>query len=168
MTASGDSSVHASAVLVGDRAVLIRGPSGSGKSRLAFDLILAGRAGQIPAAVLVGDDRVYLQAAQDGLVVRPAHELAGLIEIRGLGIRRCEYAAHAIVGLVVDLSAADAERLPAPGALFTTISGVIIPRIPVDLSFQPLPMVIAALSTRPSDDCPKGIGNHISPTIATQ
>ena len=45
-------------MLVGDRAVLIRGPSGSGKSRLAFDLILAGRAGQIPAAVLVGDDRV--------------------------------------------------------------------------------------------------------------
>ena len=45
-------SVHASAVLVGDRAVLIRGPSGSGKSRLAFDLILAGRAGQVPPAVL--------------------------------------------------------------------------------------------------------------------
>ena len=36
-------SVHASAVLVGNRAVLIRGPSGAGKSRLAFDLILAGR-----------------------------------------------------------------------------------------------------------------------------
>ena len=45
--AADDASIHASAVLVGDRAVLIRGPSGSGKSRLAFDLILAGRAGQI-------------------------------------------------------------------------------------------------------------------------
>ena len=42
-------SVHASAVLVGDRAVLIRGPSGSGKSRLAFDLILAGRSRPIAA-----------------------------------------------------------------------------------------------------------------------
>ena len=52
--------VHASAVLVGDRAVLIRGPSGSGKSRLAFDLILAGRSGQLPPAILVGDDRVHL------------------------------------------------------------------------------------------------------------
>ena len=52
--------VHASAVLVGDRAILIRGPSGVGKSRLAFDLILAGRAGQIPPALLVGDDRVHL------------------------------------------------------------------------------------------------------------
>jgi serine kinase of HPr protein (carbohydrate metabolism regulator) len=168
MTASGGSSVHASAVLVGDRAVLIRGPSGSGKSRLAFDLILAGRSGQIAPAVLVGDDRVHLEVAQGRLVVRPARELAGLIEIRGLGIRRCDFAEQAVVGLVVDLSAADAERLPAPDALVATVSGVIIPRIPVDSGFQPLPMVLAALSTRPSDDCSKGIGNHISPTIATQ
>jgi serine kinase of HPr protein (carbohydrate metabolism regulator) len=160
--------VHASAVLVGDRAVLIRGPSGSGKSRLAFDLILAGRAGQIPAATLVGDDRVHLQVAQGQLVVRPARELAGLIEIRGLGIRRCEFAEQAIVGLVVDLSATDAERMPASDALFASIDGVIIPRIPVDSAFQPLPLVVAALTTRPSDDCSKGIGNHISPTIATQ
>ena len=162
------SSVHGSAVLVGDHAVLIRGPSGSGKSRLAFDLILAGRAGQIPTAMLIGDDRVHLEAAQGRLVVRPARELAGLIEIRGLGIRRCDFAEQAIVGLVVDLSAADAERLPPPDALLVSIYGVILPRIPVSSNFQPLPLVVAALSTRPSDDCSKGIGNHISPTIATQ
>ncbi len=65
-------SVHASAVLVGDRAVLIRGPSGAGKSRLAFDLILAGRAGQLPPAVLVGDDRVHLDTVDGQLWVRPA------------------------------------------------------------------------------------------------
>jgi HPr kinase/phosphorylase len=168
-------SVHASAVLVGNRAVLIRGPSGSGKSRLAFDLILAGRAGQIPKTLLIGDDRVYLEITQGQLVVRPAHALAGLIEIRGLGIRRCDFAGQGIVGLVVDLSAADAERLPAAGALKVTVSGVILPRIPIGSSFQPLPMVAAALTTadaavptRPSDDCSKGIGNHISSTIATQ
>jgi HPr kinase/phosphorylase len=166
MTASV--SVHGSAVLVADHAVLIRGPSGSGKSRLAFDLILAGRAGQIPAAVLVGDDRVHLEVVQGQLMVRPARELAGLIEVRGLGIRRCDFAEQAVVGLVVDLSAADAERMPASDALFTTVSGVILPRIPVESAFQPFPMVVAALTTRPSDDCSKGIGNHISPTIATQ
>jgi HPr kinase/phosphorylase len=168
-------SVHASAVLVGDRAVLIRGPSGSGKSRLAFDLILAGRAGQIPKTLLIGDDRVHLEIMQGELVVRPARELAGLIEIRGLGIRRCDFAGQGIVGLVVDLSAADAERLPAADALMVTVSGAILPRIPVGSGFQPLRMVVAALTmadaaapTRPSDDCSKGIGNHISPTIATQ
>lgn len=166
MTASV--SVHASAVLVGDHAVLIRGPSGSGKSRLAFDLILAGRAGQIPAAMLVGDDRVRLEVAQGQLMVRTVRELAGLIEIRGLGIRRCDFAEQAVVGLVVDLSAAEAERMPAPGALFTAIDGVILPRILVAAGFQPFPMVVAALITRPSDDCSKGFGNHITPTIATQ
>jgi HPr kinase/phosphorylase len=140
-------SVHASAVLVGDRAVLIRGPSGSGKSRLAFELILAGRSGQIPPAVLIGDDRVHLDASQGQLVIRPARELAGLIEIRGLGIRRCDFAEQAVAGLVIDLGAEDAERLPLPEALLTEIGGVKIPRIPVGAGFSALPLVVAALTT---------------------
>lgn len=167
-------SVHASAVLVGDRAVLIRGPSGAGKSRLAFDLILAGRAGQLPPAVLVGDDRVHLDTVAGQTWVRPARELAGLIEVRGLGIRRCDFAIEAIVGLVVDLAASDAERLPSPEALSIHLNGVLLPRIPVGIGFDPLPLVAAALTTtagfgsiQPSDDCSKGIGNHISPNIAT-
>jgi HPr kinase/phosphorylase len=168
-------SVHASAVLVDNRAVLIRGPSGAGKSRLAFDLILAGRAGQIPRAVLVGDDRVYLDTRDGKLVARPVRELAGLIEIRGLGIRRCDFAEQAIVGLVVDLSAADAERLPPPEGLVAEIHGIKIPRIPVGIGYAALPLVVAALtmtaissSTQPSADCSKGIGNHINLTIATE
>ena len=168
-------SIHASAVRVGDRAVLIRGPSGAGKSRLAFDLIIAGRAGQIPNAVLVGDDRVHLEVRDGRLMVRPADVLEGLIEIRGLGIRRCAYVSEAGVGLVVDLSAADAERLPAPEALSIEIFGVELPRIPVVAGFSPLPIVIAALITTESsssvnlsDRCVKGIGNHIHRSIATE
>jgi HPr kinase/phosphorylase len=175
MTETATATVHASAVRVGDRAVLIRGPSGSGKSRLAFDLILAGRSGQIPAAVLVGDDRVHLVTSAGNLIVRPARELAGLIEIRGLGIRRIDHADEAIVGLVVDLVAADAERLPPPEAQFVGIYGVSIPRIGVGAGYSPLPLIAAALTTTagsdlglPSADCRKGIGNHISPTIATE
>ena len=166
-------SVHASAVLVGDRAVLIRGPSGAGKSRLAFDLILAGRAGQLPPAVLVGDDRVHLDTVAEQLWVRPAPELAGLIEIRGLGIRR-DFAIKAIVGIVVDLAADDAERLPPPEALAIRLNGVLLPRIPIGIGYTPLPLIAAALTTtigsgsvQPLDDCSKGIGNHISPNIAT-
>ena len=175
MTSDDNKSVHASAVMVGDRAVLIRGPSGSGKSRLAFDLILAGRSGHIAPAVLIGDDRVYLEARGTRLFIRPASELAGLIEIRGLGIRRGAFADEAMVGLVVDLDAADAERLPTPNALETSINGINIPRIPIGSGFSPLPLVVAALTTtdathppQPSDDCSKGIGNHISPMIATE
>jgi serine kinase of HPr protein (carbohydrate metabolism regulator) len=167
--------VHASAVLVGASAVLIRGPSGSGKSRLAFELILAGRAGQVPPAILVGDDRVRLDTSGGKLIVRPAPELAGLIEVRGLGIRRIEHIDEAPVGLVVDLGADDAARLPAAEALTTKIDGVELPRIPVNLRYLPLPLIVAALTTtdgtssdRPSADCRKEIANHISPTIATE
>jgi len=167
-------SVHASAVLIGARAVLIRGPSGAGKSRLAFDLILAGRSGQLPPAILVGDDRVHLDTVGGQLWVRPAPELAGLIEIRGLGIRRCDFAREAVVALVVDLNAADAARLPAPEALQIRLNGVVLPRIPVATGFAPLPLVAAAFTTtesscsgNPLADCVKGFGNHISPTIAT-
>ena len=109
------------------------------------------------------------------LTVRPAPALAGLIEIRGLGIRRCEFADEAVVGLVVDLDAEDAERLPAPEALSARIDGISIPRIPVGHGFDGLPLVVAALtlsanssSPQPSADWRKGIGNHINPTIATE
>ena len=140
-------SVHASAVLVGDRAALIRGPSGAGKSRLAFDLILAGRAGQLPTAVLIGDDRVHLDTVGGQLWVRPVQELAGLIEVRGLGIRRFDFAIKAIVGIVVDLAAGDAQRLPPPESLSTQLNGVVLPRIPVGVGFDPLPLIVAALTT---------------------
>jgi HPr kinase/phosphorylase len=169
-----NASVHASAVRVGARAVLIRGPSGAGKSRLAFDLILAGRAGQLPEAVLVGDDRVHLDTVAGQLWVRPARELTGLIEIRGLGVRHCDFVEEAVVGLIADLAAEDAERLPPPEALSAHLNGVSIPRIPIGIGYAPLPLIAAALLTtassglvRPSDDCPKGFGNHISPNIAT-
>ena len=79
MTIADGASIHATAVLVGNHAVLIRGPSGSGKSRLALDLLLAGRAGQIAPSVLIGDDRVHLLLRKGQLVVRPARELASRI-----------------------------------------------------------------------------------------
>ena len=171
---TAEASVHASAVLVGERAVLIRGPSGAGKSRLAFNLILAGRAGQLPPAVLVGDDRVHLDTVAEQLWVRPAPALAGLIEIRGLGIRRCDFVSEAIVGLIADLAAGDAERLPPPEARTIRLNGVELPRIPIAAGFDPFPLIAAALTTtagsgpvQPSHDCLKGFGNHISPNIAT-
>jgi HPr kinase/phosphorylase len=168
-------SIHASAVKVGEQAVLIRGPSGAGKSRLAFELILAGRSGQLPPAVLVGDDRVHLDTRGGEVWVRPVEQLAGLIEIRGLGIRVCNFVAEARVGFVVDLMAEDAERLPPASTLRTTVNGISLPRIPIGATFPPFLQVAAALITAEtscsgnlSANCVKGIGNHITGTIATE
>ena len=140
-------SVHASAVCVGEQAILIRGASGAGKSRLALDLILAGRTGAIAATKLIGDDRVRLDTRNGRVWVRSVPELEGMIEIRGLGIRRCDFTPTAQVTLVVDLAASDAERLPPPERLRTLISGIELPRIPVAAGDNPLPLVLGFLST---------------------
>jgi len=141
------STVHASAVLVGARAMLIRGPAGSGKSSLAFALIQAGHSGALPFTRLVGDDRVHLEAAHGRVLVRPAETLAGLIEVRGLGIRRVPYEPLSVVGLVMDLAAADTERMPSSESAMTEVAGIALPRLAVAAGKDPFPLSIAALQT---------------------
>ncbi len=139
--------VHASAVLVGARAVLIRGPSGSGKSQLARQLIESPRGGGLAFARLVGDDRVHLEAVHGRLLVRPAATLAGLIEVRGIGVLRVAHEPTAIVVLVVDLDAADAERLPETERQRIVIEGVALPRLAVAAGAAALPVVVAHLTS---------------------
>jgi serine kinase of HPr protein (carbohydrate metabolism regulator) len=140
------STVHASAVLVGARAVLIRGPSGSGKSRLVLAMLDAMICGRVRFARLVGDDRVHLQAAHGRLLVRPAPELAGLIELHGMGIGRLSYEPVAVVGWVVDLAATDAPRLPDKSK--AVLEGIAIPRLPVAAGADPCRLLLDVLNTR--------------------
>ena len=147
---AADSTIHASAVLAGPKAVLIRGPSGSGKSLLAWNLINAASQGLLPFTRLVGDDRLQVIAQSSRLLVRPAGELSGLIEIHGLGIRRLPFEPLAVVGWVVDLAAADAARLPAAEAATTSIAGVKVTRLAVAAGMTAVPMVLAALRASPA------------------
>ncbi|HZQ12191.1 MAG TPA: serine kinase [Pseudolabrys sp.] len=140
--------IHASAVLIGPKAVLIRGPAGAGKSQLAFQLLQSALAW----TRLVADDRCLVEVHHGRLLVRPADELAGLIEIRGLGIRRLPYERIAAVGLVVDLDSADAARLPARDAGQTSLEGVILPRLAVGKGMAAMPLVTAFLRQLPAAD----------------
>ncbi|WP_395708739.1 HPr kinase/phosphorylase [Reyranella sp.] len=108
-------SVHATCVALRHRrtwhAVLLRGPSGAGKSDLALRLMEAG-------ARLVADDRTTLDRAGNAVMASAPASIAGLLEVRGLGIRRLprnQLLAQAAVVLLVDLVPPDAiERLPEP------------------------------------------------------
>jgi HPr kinase/phosphorylase len=97
--------MHASCVAVSDRGLLIIGPSGSGKSGLALDLMALG-------AVLVADDQTELSLQSDKVIARSPASLAGMIEARGVGILTAPYQAGVAISLVVDLALAESDRLP--------------------------------------------------------
>ncbi len=103
--------VHATAVAIGSRALLIRAPSKAGKSRLALGLIAVSTRRR--PIVLVGDDRVLLSRVQGSVVVRPHPRIAGFIERRGLGIVAVPFVSEALVGCVVDL----VEGIAEPAAI---------------------------------------------------
>ena len=100
--------IHATCVDVDGVGVLLRGPPGSGKSDLALRLISDG-------ALLVADDRAELTADGDRVMVSPPPEIAGLMEVRGLGILRLDHRDKAPLGLVLDLvPATTVERMSEP------------------------------------------------------
>jgi HPr kinase/phosphorylase len=142
--------VHATAVLVGARALLIRGASGSGKSRLALDLLQEAGRGGLPFARLVGDDRVHLSPTHGRLLIRPAHTLGGLLEVRGLGILRMPYEPAAVTGGVVDLGLPTTDRLPACEAFEANVEGIHLPRLAVAAGREPLPLLLAWLRDKGS------------------
>src|SRR3954466_2294492 len=141
--------IHASAVLIGAHAVLIQGPSGSGKSLLALALLQAAETGALRFARLVADDRAHVEAAHGRLLVRPAEALAGLIEVRGLGIRRVRHELVGHVGFLVELASQDARRLPARGRTTAVLAGISLPRLTVAAGADPLAQVLAYLQTAP-------------------
>ncbi len=114
--------IHATAVAIGGRAVLLVGPPGSGKSDLALRLIDRG-------ATLIADDRVIVTRIAATAHAAPPPALAGLIEVRGIGIVAVPHVAGAAVALVVDL-AAPVERLPEPAT--RDIAGVAVPAVALD------------------------------------
>ncbi len=114
--------VHATTVAIEGRGVLIRGESGSGKSDLALRLIDRG-------ATLVSDDYTQVAARDGQAIATPAPNIAGLIEVRGLGPVAMPHIAEAPVALIVTLSPPASlvpERYP-PEGLTARLCGVDVP-----------------------------------------
>ena len=110
--------LHASAVALDGRAVMLCGPSGSGKSSVALHLIAAH------GARLISDDRLWLapdtaDETRSALCVAPHDNLAGLIECRGVGLLRMPYDEAARLALVVQLVARDAVPRLAEREVYT-------------------------------------------------
>ena len=144
--------IHATALVVGEAGVLIRGASGAGKTALALACIAAAQQRGLFAA-LVGDDRVLL-AARGGRVVVGAHAaMAGKVERRGLAIAAAAHEAEAVLRLVVELvedraEAARLPRLPWSEASAVEVEGVMLPLLRLDTARQradQVELVLAAL-----------------------
>ena len=133
--------VHGTTVEIAGKGVLIRGASGSGKSDLALRLIDGG-------AMLVADDQTTLAFADGALSASPPATIAGLLEVRGLGLIRLPYRQSTPLALVVDLVATDqVERMPDD--LRTPLLGVEVPTIQL-FAFE----TSAAAKVRLAASCP--------------
>ncbi|OMJ32260.1 aldolase [Sphingomonas sp. Sph1(2015)] len=112
--------IHATCVMIGGVGIMLRGSSGAGKSDLALRLIDRG-------AVLIGDDYVEATARDGALHVTVPERIAGLIEVRGVGIVPVPYQASAIVSLIVELPVDPDLEERLPEARQTVIAGISLP-----------------------------------------
>jgi HPr kinase/phosphorylase len=121
--------VHGTCVALGERAALLRGEPGSGKSDLALRFLALPDEGPMRTH-LVSDDQVWVEAQGQSATATAPDTINGLLEVRGLGIVQMPSIAQARLVLVCDLVAVDqVPRMPPDPWDRTAIAGVDIPSL---------------------------------------
>jgi serine kinase of HPr protein (carbohydrate metabolism regulator) len=131
--------LHASCVAIDGRAVLIAGPSGSGKSDLALRLLDRG-------FTLVSDDRTIVRKEGNRVIASAPATIQGKLEIRGVGIVEMDTVADMPVAMVVELTS-DIQRLP-DDSRERIILGIGVPLISVDALTASAPSKVAVALDR--------------------
>ena len=126
--------VHASTVAIDGRAVLITGRSGSGKSDLTLRLLDRG-------FVLVSDDQTIVKRDGGRLLASAPPNIAGKLEIRGIGIVEMDHADNVPVALLVELTN-DIQRLP-DDSRERPILGIPLPLVSIDAMTASAPSKVA-------------------------
>jgi serine kinase of HPr protein (carbohydrate metabolism regulator) len=127
--------LHASTVATEGRAVLITGPSGSGKSDLALRLLDRG-------FMLVSDDQTVVKRHGDRLLASPPPTIAGKLEVRGIGIVDIDNLTDVPIALIVELTSSDIHRLP-DDSRERPILGIGLPIVAIDAMTASAPSKVA-------------------------
>lgn len=137
-TTESGQNIHATAVVVGEAGILIRGRSGCGKSALALALVELARERGLFGR-LIGDDRVIIQSCGGRALLSGAPQVASLIERRGYGLESQAFERTAVARLVVDLleESAKAARMPEVADEITTLGAVRLRRLVFDGKTRP-------------------------------
>jgi serine kinase of HPr protein (carbohydrate metabolism regulator) len=127
--------LHASAIAINGRAVLLTGPSGAGKSDLALRLLNRG-------FTLVSDDQTIVRKDGDRLLASSPPNIAGKIEVRGIGIVEIEQVDNVPLALIVELTSNQIQRLP-DDSRERPILGVKLPLVTIDALTASAPSKVA-------------------------
>jgi len=121
--------IHANGLIFDDIGIIIRGPSGSGKSLLSLSLLEFGSM-KGNRAILVSDDRLDIFVQNNQLIMSVPEQISGKIELAGRGIIECAYKKSTMVHILIDL-VEKFERMPEKNSFNTNLLGVELVRCPV-------------------------------------